>query len=438
MLLLHEFFPIAVLIAKRVLTCNRMFDDRLLKRSKIAIFCLITFSAIIFLILCDDLIYQDSLRPSATKGPEEVLQARPHRNGEGIRSTLVLTHSPLRSMKQNEGVGKGNQGVLVAPFNSTEEERIVWFKGKLHEFKILQSDGLSRQFHARILGFFSHECESQFFMTWEYPAGSFEARELLSIESLFKVHPKACLAILSRTLDSILGYRILKPLLDRRFRVQAVAPDLPFLFKGTPAEAWLNELMKGKKDPGKISLFQNLSNLMRLAVLYKYGGVYLDTDFIVLKPLSVLRNSIGAQSMDSGNKNWTRLNNAVLIFDMNHPLLLRFINEFVLTFNGNKWGHNGPYLVSRVVERLGERPGFNLTILPPLAFYPADLKRIGGLFRKPKTRGESKWVEAKLLQLSSESYGVHLWNKESRNLKIEDGSVVARLICDRCIICKYL
>jgi len=342
-------------------------------------------------------------------------------------------------MQENEGVGsKGSQGVLVAPFNSTKEERIAWFKGKLGEFKILKSDGLSRQFHARVLGFFSHECESQFFMTWEYPAGSFEARELLSMESLFKVHPKACLVILSRTLDSTLGYRILKPLLDGRFRVQAMTPDLPFLFKGTPAEAWLKELMKGEKDPGEISLFQNLSNLVRLAVLYKYGGVYLDTDFVVLKPLSGLRNSIGAQSMDSGNKHWTRLNNAVLIFDMNHPLLLRFINEFVLTFNGNKWGYNGPYLVSRVVERLGERQGSNFTILPPLAFYPADWKKIGGFFRKPKTRGESEWVEAKLLQLSKENYGVHLWNKESRNLKIEEGSVIARLISDRCIICKYL
>jgi len=431
MFLLHEFFPVAILIAERVPTSNKMFDDRLLKRSKIAIFCLIIFSAIIFIILCDDLIYQDSLHL-------QVLQARPHRNGEGIRSTRVLTHTPLRSLQQNEGVRKENPGALVAPFNSTEEERIGWFKGKLHEFKILQSDELSRKFHARIVRFFSHECESKFFMTWEYPAGSFAERELLSIKSVFKVHPKACLVILSRTLDSILGYRILKPLLDGRFRVQAMAPDLPFLFKGTSAEAWLNELVKGKKDPGEISLFQNPSNLMRLAVLYKYGGVYLDMDFIVLKPLTVLRNCIGAQSMDSGNKNWTRLNNAVLIFDTNHPLLLRFINEFVLTFNGNKWGHNGPYLVSRVVERLGERPGFNFTILPPLAFYPADWKKIGGLFREPKTRGESKWVQAKLLQLSSESYGVHLWNKESRNLKIEDGSVVARLISDRCNICKYL
>ncbi|TKY65867.1 Galactosyltransferase protein [Spatholobus suberectus] len=338
-----------------------MFNHRVLKRAKISFFSLITFSAIIFLIHCDDLIHYDS------------------------------THTPLRSMQEENEVGKGNHGVLVAPLNATEEERIAWFRGKLHEFKILKSDELSRQFHARVLGFLSHECESQFFMTWVSPAGSFGARELLSIESLFKASPKACLVILSRTLDSIHGYRILKPLLDGGFRVQAVTPDLSFLFKGTPAKAWLNELRKGKKDPGEVSLFQNLSNLMRLAVLYKYGGVYLDTDFVVLKPLTGLRNSIGAQSMDLGNKQWTRLNNAVLIFDMNHPLLLRFINEFVLTFNGNRWGHNGPYLVSRVVERLGKRPGFNFTILPPMAFYPADWIKIGGLFRKPKTRGSAKW-----------------------------------------------
>lgn len=111
----------------------------------------------------------------------------------------------------------------------------------------------------------------------------------------------------------------------------------------------------------------------------------------------------------------------------------------MLTFDGNRWGHNGPYLVSRVVKRLGEKPGFNFTILPPIAFYPADWKKIGGLFRKPKTRSESKLVDAKLLQLSGESYGVHLWNKESsKRLKIEEGSVMVRIISDHRVTCKNL
>ncbi|KAF4358790.1 hypothetical protein F8388_022557 [Cannabis sativa] len=326
---------------------------------------------------------------------------------------------------------------FVPPFNSTGSERIAWFQKKLPELHIFKSDKASKKFHSRVLQFFDPSCEVRVFMTWISPATSFGNRELLSVESLFKAHPKGCLIILSRTLDSVTGYRILKPLIDRRFKVQPVTPELSFLLKDTPAEAWLNDIKNGNRDPGEIPLAQNLSNLMRLAVLYKYGGVYLDTDFVVLKPLNGLRNSIGAQSIDVGSKNWSRLNNAVLIFDMNHPLLLKFLEEFASTFDGNKWGYNGPYLVSRVVRRVQTTSPeqLNFTILSPMAFYPVDWTKIGGLFQKPKNEAQSKWVKAKLRQLSGESYGVHLWNKQSNKLLIEEGSIIGKLISDHCIFC---
>lgn len=60
--------------------------------------------------------------------------------------------------------------------------------------------------------------------------------------------------------------------------------------KNTSAEYWFIDLKNGKKDPGKVSLAQNLSNLIRLAILYKYDGIYFDTDFIILKEFSILRN----------------------------------------------------------------------------------------------------------------------------------------------------
>ncbi|KAL8252040.1 hypothetical protein R6Q59_035733 [Mikania micrantha] len=88
----------------------------------------------------------------------------------------------------------------------------------------------------------------------------------------------------------------------------------------------------------------------RLVVLYKYG-VYLDTDFTALKDSSGLRNLIGAQSATRFG-NWTRLNNVVF--------------EFALNFDGNRWGHNEPYLVLGVVER-GKVS--NLSVLPPEAFF---------------------------------------------------------------------
>ncbi|KAK7256883.1 hypothetical protein RIF29_30439 [Crotalaria pallida] len=429
---------------RRTSKLREMFDDyKVHQPSNISILYLIIFSAVIFLIHYDGLLFHDDV---ANKRASKVLmQAQRQTIGEGLSSrSITIQHIPLLPMQEKK-VGEevdnneNNHRVLVAPINTSEEERIAaWFLGNQKEFKILNSNNLTRQFHSRVMRFFSHECEAQFFMTWINQATSFGSRELLSVESVFKVHPKACLVILSASLDSVYGYRILKPLLDQGFKVQAVSPDLPFLLKGTKAETWFNLLREGKKGPGVIPLSQNLSNLIRLAVLYKYGGVYLDTDFIVLKPFTGLRNCIGAQSMNLGSKRWTRLNNAVLVFDMHHPLLLRFIDEFAMTFDGNKWGHNGPYLVSRVVKKLGKKPGFNFTILPPMAFYPADWNKIGGLFRKPKTRGETKWVDAKILQLSGETYGVHLWNRQSSRLMIEKGSVMGRLISNCCIICNYI
>ncbi|KAJ4977583.1 hypothetical protein NE237_008363 [Protea cynaroides] len=196
------------------------------------------------------------------------------------------------------------------------------------------------------------------------------------------------------------------------------------------------EISKGHKDPGEIPLAQNLSNLLRLAVLYKYGGVYLDTDFIVLKKFSGLRNSIAAQSMDAETGNWTRLNNAVLIFDKNHPLLFKFIEEFSLTFDGNKWGHNGPYLVSRVVKRVRKRPGYYFRILSSMAFYPVDWNKISGFFQKPKDQAMSRWISTKLFELNTKTYGVHLWNKQSSQLKIEEASIIDRLISDHCVLCE--
>ncbi|KDP24472.1 hypothetical protein JCGZ_25036 [Jatropha curcas] len=359
---------------------------------------------------------------------------------ERIMKSTIREHIQLHSTHEliiEEVVYTENQNSLVPPFNVTEAERIQWFREKLPEIKIFKSNNSSQEYHNRVLEFFDKKCEVKFFMTWISPVQSFTRREFIAIESLFKAHPCGCLMILSESLDSKKGYGILKPLIDRRFKVTAVKPDLAFLVKNTPAETWFQEMKNGYKDPGEIPLAQNLSNLLRLLVLYKYGGIYLDTDFIVLKSFIGLRNSIGAQSIDAVSRNWTRLNNAVLVFDREHPVLFKFIEEFAATFDGNKWGHNGPYLVSRVAQKLSGRPGFNFTVLPPMAFYPVNWNKIGGFFKKPGNKADSRWVKAKLLQLSGDTYGVHLWNKQSSRIRIEEGSVMARLISDQCVICEY-
>ncbi|XP_031484987.1 uncharacterized protein LOC116254064 [Nymphaea colorata] len=351
------------------------------------------------------------------------------------------THQSFLQVEQELGGWQSKHAIdphcLLPPLNVSADERMSWFRRNLPTFKIIHPGRSSRRFAKAASEFFSIGCEIRFFMTWISSTESFGQRELFSLESLFKQHPFACLLILSRSMDSGRGRRILKPLSARGYRVMALAPDLQFLFNGTPAELWFKELRKGNVDPGEIPLAQNLSNLLRIAVLYKFGGVYVDTDVIILRSFSSLRNSIGAQSMIAETGEWRRLNNAVLVFDKNHPLLFKFIQEFSLTFDGTKWGHNGPYLVSRVASRVAGRPGFNFTILPPMAFYPVDWSRIGGYFRQPATPAASRWVEAKLVHLHQETYAIHLWNRQSNRIAIENGSIIHRLISDHCIFCEY-
>ncbi|WRX23831.1 Glycosyltransferase [Theobroma cacao] len=418
---------------------------RLISRmAKSPVLSTISLAAILFFIYADSLMSNLSVHNANIKTgevfPSTQTQTTPVVEGEGqvatsLNSLPVAAATTIQERKIEE---TENEDPLIPPFKASVDERMEWFRRKLPELEILKSNELSERFHGRVLELFNNKCSAQFFMVWLSTAQSFGPREFLAVDSLFSTAPDGCLLILSSSMDSPKGYRILKPLIDRGFNVLAVTPDLPFLVKNTPAEPWLDDLKSGNMDPGSIPLFNHLSDLIRLAVLYKYGGVYLDTDFIFLKDLSGLRNAIGAQSINQQTKKWTRLNGAVMIFDIHHPVLVEFLREYATTFNGNRWGHNGPYLVSRVLERLRENSEYNITVFPPKAFYPVDWIKIAKLFKKPETEADLKWADDTLADISNDSFVVHLWNKRSRELKIEEGSVMARMIAEHCNICENI
>ncbi|KAK4439912.1 hypothetical protein Salat_0326100 [Sesamum alatum] len=356
--------------------------------------------------------------PSSRKLPSAVL----HSVKDESSSVKFNTRLPLLRKNPN----------LVVSTNRTSMHRQKRRKRRWPGVKILGSED-GKLFQGRVMRFFKGNssdscCKFRFFMTWISSVESFGERELCSVESLFKTHPNGCLIIVSSSLDSRNGMQIFRPFLDKGFKVTAISPDFNYLFKGTAAQAWLNQLKRGNVDPGEVSLGQNLSNLLRMGLLYRFGGIYIDTDVVVLKSFDGLKNVIGAQTIDRATGNWSRLNNAVMIFDEGHPLLHKFIEEFALTFDGNKWGHNGPYLVSRVVSRLSGRPGYNFTVLPPMAFYPVDWSKIGSLFQGPRSLNHSKWLVTKLRQIQSQSLALHLWNKQSRRLKVEKGSIIQHIM----------
>ncbi|XP_074287934.1 uncharacterized protein At4g19900-like [Silene latifolia] len=319
------------------------------------------------------------------------------------------------------------------PWNCSREERILWLKEKLQESKLVKSTSRTQNIDEKIQVFLTN-CRVRIFLTWIYPANLFGKREIFALESMLKAHFEGCVVILSRSMDSNPGRSILKPILDRGLKVLTLAPDFHYLFSETPAQGWFERLESGEVDPGTVPITVNLSNLLRLAVLYKYGGVYFDSDMIIIKDVSGLRNMIGVDSVDRGMRSWQTVGNAVLIFDKGHPLLWRFMEEFTWNFDGFKWGF-GPEMATRAVSKAVNDSNFHFHVMVPLGFYPIDPISITRLFEKPSKNGPN-WVKNKFGEINGESYGIHLWNRQTHGLKIEKKSVIGRLISNHCILCQ--
>lgn len=348
----------------------------------------------------------------------------------------IKEENPVSKLQKEPPLLHKSRNLVSLSENHTEAVSRTQGGNVWNVVKILSARKNPKRFSNKVKKFFGERsCKFRFFMTWISSFDSFGNRELFAVEALFKSHPNGCLIIVSNSLDSIRGKHILRPFVDKGFWVTAISPDFSYLFENTVAESWISRLRRGNMNTGEISLGQNLSNLLRLGLLYKFGGIYIDTDIVVLKSFKKLRNVIGAQTIDVETRNWSRLNNAVMIFDKGHPLLYKFIEEFALTFDGNKWGHNGPYLVSRVVSRVTGRPGYNFTVLPPIAFYPVDWSRIGEFFQRRRYDSNSTWLDAKVRHIHKQSYAMHLWNKQSRGLKVEEGSIIKQIMSENCVFC---
>jgi hypothetical protein len=88
------------------------------------------------------------------------------------------------------------------------------------------------------------------------------------------------------------------------------AIDCAALIRGTPAEAWYAGIDKWKEGQ---YFFSHITEIIRLATLWKYGGVYLDTDVVVMQELYNLKNAVGTELADERGEAKV-LNGAVLAF----------------------------------------------------------------------------------------------------------------------------
>lgn len=105
---------------------------------------------------------------------------------------------------------------------------------------------------------------------------------------------------------------------------------------GGPFQSWWTTVYKGNEQA-------ELSQMLRLALLYAYGGVYVDLDMWSLKSLAGLRNTVGlaqgspdaaaAETRDPAaagvNAEPVEFENSVLVFDRGHPYLAAAAEAYI-------------------------------------------------------------------------------------------------------------
>ncbi|XP_064483853.1 lactosylceramide 4-alpha-galactosyltransferase-like isoform X3 [Ornithodoros turicata] len=266
---------------------------------------------------------------------------------------------------------------------------------------------------------------SGFFMFIE-TAGhdSLNARQACAIESASLHHPTFTVRffVTAPPSNSCTYFNLLRQISNIKIKFVNVEQVLA----GTPLEYWYRSPQR-QQSPFAVS---HLSDALRFFMLWRYGGIYADTDVIVKSPMSGLRNTLGKEHAAG-------MGSAVLVLDREQPFLADAVHNFAETYQPYDWDYNGPGLLNRMLQK--RCPGAwnvtdasltcgNITVLSSSAFFAVPFPMWEMFFNLSRTE--------EVLQVTRNSYAVHFWNNLSKNTKVIVGSgaaydVLARTNCPK-------
>ncbi|CAH0563715.1 unnamed protein product [Brassicogethes aeneus] len=258
------------------------------------------------------------------------------------------------------------------------------------------------------------------------------AVQACSVESAAKLNPDRAVYLLYLSSGVIKNEgsepdRLLEALLSYN-NVKIYHVDVMKYVRDTPAEVlFLKERVQ--RSEYQVS---HASDVMRYLTLWKYGGVYLDLDVIVLKSFDELdENFSGAQLP-------TEIAAGVMGFgnsEIGKKYATDCLSDLVDNFDGFIWGANGPDVITRFASKLcNTEKGFdvtktceNFTVYGPEIFYPIPYYwwyyYFDGVHKKA---GQNMIKNAHVL---------HVWksmNTEYKQFRTEDSSIYtdyAKLFC---------
>ncbi|XP_071999544.1 alpha-1,4-N-acetylglucosaminyltransferase-like isoform X1 [Engystomops pustulosus] len=226
---------------------------------------------------------------------------------------------------------------------------------------------------------------------------------LCAVESAARVYKDRPVAFFMKGLNDTNTEELVKrhfPTLSPLSNIYFFPLNFEEIFTDTPLHSWYKKI-----NPQQESYWTHVSSDgCRLALIWKYGGVYLDTDVISIRTIPKQDFLASEHSTSTGN--------GIFGFSPHHPFTQKCMEDFVQKYDSKIWGQQGPILVTRIIKTFCKIPYFNekedtmcgnITIFNPQRFFPVP----DGAWR----RYYQVWDQ---LPEFMDSFGLHLWNSMNK------------------------
>lgn len=174
----------------------------------------------------------------------------------------------------------------------------------------------------------------------------------------------------------------------------------------------------GKK---KIKKTAHKADKLRLDILYKYGGIYMDIDTISYQPyLEKIYNFnkydfiIGIQEENYGPKKITLYCNAILFAKKNNIFIKKWINMYEDSFLPNGWCEASIHLPTKIFNLLNTEEISKIKIFNKYAFYYPLYNETYKIFENISSSDLcKKSCDEEKIELNKNLITLHLWNSYS-------------------------
>ncbi|VVC86591.1 unnamed protein product [Leptidea sinapis] len=247
------------------------------------------------------------------------------------------------------------------------------------------------------------------------------SRQMCAVESAARLHPKRNIYVFFSGPVTVKQFKHIS-FLHKFTNIHFGRILILSYSEGTPLESLVKKGLLNNTFWG----IENTSNVLRFLTLYKWSGVYLDFDTVVVKSFDRLpENWIARQ--DDGQLNCAAI--ALSDNDIGRGMAYEFIEELARSYKSDIWINNGPGVVNRVlIEICGSSNISSMSVTTCQGFPVIDSKLIYPIHYSDR----KKYFLPGKPEDTPDAVIHHIWNRLTHIYDVPKNSLYSRLAEEFC------